>query len=121
MHADAEPHGQPGGGELFEHLEIDLVRLVPATVSGVVGEAEQTGLGQQTKKFAREASGLLLPGRVGGDLTLDDLAYEGEEILRLLGGQLTVHRLLGAIGHGGALLPVWALRRHTQGVAGAVG
>jgi hypothetical protein len=39
VHADAEAYGQPGRGELFEDLEVDLVRLLTAAVFGVVRQA----------------------------------------------------------------------------------
>lgn len=104
MDADAEGDGEAGGGKLFEHLEVDLVRLVPTAVGGVVREAEQARLGEQGEEFAWEVARFLLLGRFGDDLPLGDVAYEGDEVLGLLGGQLTFHRVRGAVGHGGALL-----------------
>ncbi|MEY9489892.1 hypothetical protein RKD26_005686 [Streptomyces calvus] len=41
VHADAEADGEAGRGELFEDLEVDLVRLVAAAVLGVVGQPEE--------------------------------------------------------------------------------
>ncbi|BFO19808.1 hypothetical protein SHKM778_61960 [Streptomyces sp. KM77-8] len=56
MHADAEADGEAGRGELLEDLEIDLVRLVAAAVLGVVGEAEEAGLGEQGEQLAGKRS-----------------------------------------------------------------
>lgn len=53
--ADAEADRETGRGELFEYLEVDLVRLVAAAVFGVVREAEQS-------RFGEEGEGL--PGEV---------------------------------------------------------
>lgn len=47
--ADAEADGEAGGGEFFEDLKVDLVRLVSPAVLGVVRKAEQSGLGQKEK------------------------------------------------------------------------
>ncbi len=76
MDADAEADGEAGRGQLFEDLEVDLVRLLPAAVLGVVGQAEQAGVGEQGEDLAREGPGVLLLGRPRGDLTLRDLADE---------------------------------------------
>ncbi|GDY72538.1 hypothetical protein SAV31267_020230 [Streptomyces avermitilis] len=40
--ADTEADGEAGRSELFEGLEVDLVRLVAASVLGVVGQAEES-------------------------------------------------------------------------------
>ena len=42
MHADPHPDAGPDRGDLLEHLQVDLVRLAPAAVLLVVGEAEQS-------------------------------------------------------------------------------
>ena len=116
MHADAEADGEPGRGELFEDLEVDLVRLVAAAVLGVVRQAEQSGLGEQGEDLAREVAGVLLLGRLGRDLALGDVADERDQIPGLLRGQLAVHRLRGAVGHGDALLPVGHCGERATGV-----
>ena len=121
MDADAEADGEAGRGELLQDLEVDLVGLVAAAVRGVVGQAEQAGLGEQGEELAREAAGVLLLGRPGGDLALGDVADERDEVPGLLRGQLTVHRLRGAVGHGGALLPVGRCGGARRGVSGAAG
>lgn len=114
MHADAEADGQPGRRELFQHLEVDLVRLIAAAELTVVGEAEQPRVGQQGEDLAGEAAYVLLFGGPGADLPLRDLSYEREQIAGLFGGQLTFHRLRGAVVHGGALLPHRARRRRVR-------
>lgn len=106
VHADAEADGEAGRGELFEDLEVDLVGLVAAAVLGVVRQAEQAGAREQGEQLAREATGVLLLGRLRDDLLLPDVADERDQVPGLLRGQLPVHRLRGAVGHGGALLPV---------------
>ncbi|MGX1253992.1 hypothetical protein RKD48_006503 [Streptomyces ambofaciens] len=106
MHADAEADGEPGRGQLLEDLEVDLVRLLAAAELGVVGQPQQAGVGQEGEDLAREASGVLLLGRARGDLTLRDVADERDQVPSLIRGQLPVHRLRGAVGHGDALLPV---------------
>lgn len=65
MDADAEADGEAGRGELFEDLEVDLVRLVAAAVRGVVRQAEQAGRGEEGEGLAGEAAGLLPLGRPG--------------------------------------------------------
>ena len=56
-------------------------------VLGVVGQAEQAGLGQQGEQLAREAAGFLLLGGPGGDLALRDVADEREQVPGLVRGQ----------------------------------
>lgn len=73
MDADAEADGEPGRGELLEDLQIDLVRLVAAAEFRVVRKSEQSGLGKQGEDLAREVPGVLLLGRVRGDLALGDV------------------------------------------------
>jgi hypothetical protein len=63
--ADAEADGESGRGQLLEDLEVDLVRLVPAAVLGVVRQAEKPGFGEQSEDLAREEPGVLLLRRLG--------------------------------------------------------
>ncbi len=116
MDADAEPDGEPGGAELFECLEVDLVRLVPAAVGGVVGQAQESGLGEQGEDVARETARVLLLCGPRHDLPLGDVADERDELPGLVGGQTAFHQLRGTVGHDGALLPVGRCGGHARGV-----
>lgn len=106
MYRDADTHCHPRRRNLFQGLQIDLVRLVGAAVFGGVGQTEQAGPGEQGEDLSREVPGAFLLGRVRGDLVLRDVADERDQVPGLLRGQLPVHRLRGAVGHGDALLPV---------------
>lgn len=117
MHAGAEAHGEAGRGEFLEDLEVDLVRLVTAAVLDVVGQAEQSRFREQGEDLAREESGVLLLGRLRGDLALRDVADERDQIPGLVRGQLTVHRLRGAVGHVDD--PPCRARRRTYALGGA--
>lgn len=116
MDADAEADREAGRRELFEDLEVDLVGLVAAAVLGVVREAEQSRTGEQGEDLAREDSGVLFLGRPRGDLALRDVTGQRDQIPGLVRGQLPVHRLRGAVGHGDALLPVGHIGGRTPGV-----
>jgi hypothetical protein len=99
QHVDADTHGDgaPAAGELLEDLQVDRVRLGAAAVLLRVGQAEQPGLAEEA---VRLAGVLLQPGRsllgLGGrreELLLRDLAHQGEQLDRLVGGQVP-------LGHG---------------------
>lgn len=117
--ADAETDGEPGGGQFFQDLEVDLVGLVTATVDGVVRKSQKSGLGQEGEDLSREDSGFLLLGRPGSDLLRHDVADERDELPGLLGGQTAFHRLRGTVGHDGALLPVGRCGGRALGVGEA--
>lgn len=121
MDADTETDGEPGGGKLLRDLEIDLVRLVTAAVGGAVRQSEQPRFGEQGEDGTREESRFLLLGRPWGDLLRHDVAYELDELPGLLGGQTAFHRLLGTVGHDGALLPVGRVGGRARGVRGTAG
>jgi hypothetical protein len=90
VHADTERDARPAGGELLDHLEVDLVGLAAATDLLTERQAHQAGVPQQAEDLAREALlVLVLPG-LGGELRVGQLARQGDEVPGLLGGQFTV-------------------------------
>ncbi|KWT62026.1 hypothetical protein ADL21_10700 [Streptomyces albus subsp. albus] len=92
MHADAETHGQPGGRQLLQHLEVDLVGLLTAAELLAVREGEQPGLGEQREDLPGETPRLLLLRGGGPDFTLDEIPYQRQQVAGLLRGQPAVHR-----------------------------
>ena len=105
MHRDPDAHRRPHRGDLLEDLEVDLVGLPAAAVLLGVGQAQQPGLAQHREHVAREGLGGLRLGGARGQLAGRDLAGEGEEVSRLLGGQHA------AGGHAVVLPGVWAVER----------
>jgi len=121
VHAQAQADGQAGRGQFLQDLQIDLVRLVPAAVLRVVGQAEQARAGQEAEHLTGETAGVLLLGRLRGDLVPGDVTHERDQLPGLVRGQLPVHRLRGAVGHGDALLPVGHSGGRTPWVGGSAG
>ena len=88
VHADPHPDARPDGGDLLEHLEVDLVGLTTAAVLLVVGQAEQARATEQPEHLAREA--LLRLGARGErqQLVGRQVADQPEQVDGLLGRQV---------------------------------
>ena len=53
VHADAERDAGPAGGELLDHLQVDLVGLTAAADVLAEGQAEQPGVARAVRKTSR--------------------------------------------------------------------
>ena len=97
VHADADPDAGPDGGDLLEHLEVDLVRLAAAAVLLGVGQPEQAGATEQPEHLAGEA--LLGLGARGErqQLVGGQVADQPEQVDGLLGGQAGGWRAQGVL------------------------
>jgi len=56
MHAHGDSHGQPGGSDLLEYLEMDLLRLASPTDRLRVGKRHQTRSSKRPEQVTGEFS-----------------------------------------------------------------
>ncbi len=90
MHAGRGGDRRPAGGELLEHLQIDLVRLASAALVLRVRQPEQA----EPAHLREQAVGVdLVPLGLVDDrreLAVGEVANQVDEVVRLLGGEQTV-------------------------------
>jgi hypothetical protein len=87
VHAGADADAGPRGGDLLDHLQVDLVRLRAAAVLLGEGQAQQPRAPQQPVRLLGERAALLQLGRLRRELLGGEVAGEREQLLGLLGGQ----------------------------------
>ena len=92
MHADAEGDAGPAGGELLDHLQVDLVGLAAAADVLAEGQAQQSGVPEHPEDLAGEPLLALVLRRLGRELGVGQLAGQRDQVVGLGGGQFAVDR-----------------------------
>lgn len=88
--AGGDGDGRPARGELFENLQVDLVRLASAAVLLRVRQAEESGLAEGREESLGIGLGGLVLVHLGRELLVGDLPGEGDEVRCLGGGKQAV-------------------------------
>ena len=100
---DAHRHAHPGARNLLDDLEVDLVGLAPAAELLRVRKRQQAGAAQGAEDVGGEllaqGGGGLGSIDLGAEFLGDDLTGEVEEVVALVGGEESLHRHAGTVGH----------------------
>jgi len=91
VHARRYGNRGPAGGELFEHLEIDLIGLAAAADLFGVGETEQAGRAEGLEHLGRVAFVCLVLRRARREFVQREVPRQGDQVSGFRGRQHAVY------------------------------